>query len=132
MPKTYRDAKEELAAFKAEHPLDNGEVIEDSRRSVISKLKELKAAQEAKSAAEERHAAAQLAVMKVMGDAATLRAGTFEVNFKAFWRKEVVQKAQYIRSLRVTRKTASTGAVKVTRTVKVDGPVVKEEVNTQK
>jgi hypothetical protein len=120
----YKVVKERIAAFKAEHPVDDGTTVEAHDWRTKQLVREYKLAQEAKSQAEETMERTRLALMERMGDAGTLLSGAFVVTFKAFDKAEVHIPAMTIRSIRVAKsgKTAK-AAEAASRKVVVDNPV---------
>jgi hypothetical protein len=126
----YREVKDRIAAFKAEHPKDDGSTVEAHDWRTQELVKAYKAASEAAATAKETMERTRLALMERMGDSAVLNAGSFIVKFPTYHKDGYWVDPFDYRSIRVTKTTTTAKAAKATasRKVVVDGEPANKEV----
>jgi hypothetical protein len=127
----YLEVKERLAAFKAEHPDDNGTTLDDHGWRVTEVATAYKAASEAAATAKETMERCKLLLMEKMQDAAVLKTGSFVITFKAQDKAGYVVEPKHLRSMTVKKTTTTARAARVaaTRTVTIDPTT--QEVSVQ-
>ena len=106
MKDTNLTIKAKIDAFKMEYPLDDGTVLVDNNPETVALAENYLSMMELEKAAVENKQAAQLALMEKMKYASELYSGPYKVTFKAFDKKEYVQKAVTVRAVRVAKTTA--------------------------